>query len=127
MACPDEIQDCELLKLGDGQLFRKLLRIDENGCLYLNVKTVGGGEGEEVTLSSTERVYTRELVTVAGSVAAGSRHITLETSEDFTGTIGGVIAYPNRNYEINVRQNDDTIGAVTYEIITGSIIINKLV
>lgn len=112
--------DCDFHKLSFEQKFNYLIEDDGTGCPRL--KTVSSG----VTLPSASRTYTRTLVSASGSVAATSRHITFETSEDFSGTIAGTIAYPNRNYTIEVNQNDDTIGTVAYTITTGNIIINRL-
>lgn len=75
--------------------------------------------------SSTQRTQTRTLnaVIAASSVAAGARSVTIETSEDFTGTILGVTAQPSRIYEWTANQNDDTLGAIAYQITAGSVII----
>lgn len=115
--CPEEITDCAEMKLGDSQLWRKLLR-KTGDCFSMAVKAI---------LSSTERTPTRASVAVSGSVAAGARSVSMETSSDFSGTILGFTAQPDRVYDFAVQQNDDTLGAIAYVITTGSIIITKIV
>ena len=121
--CPDEIQDCDLGSMTVEQLFRKLLRAD-GSCFSLKTDTNVTGT---FSLSSTQRTATRTSVAVSGSVALGSRSISIETSSDFAGTILGVTAQADRVYEFAVNQNDDTLGAIAYTLTAGSIIITKIV
>lgn len=116
--CSEENLSCEELKLGDSQLWRRLLR-KTGDCLSMAVKAV---------LSSTERTPSRQSVsTGSGTVAAGARSVSFETSSDFSGTILGVAAQPDRVYDFAVQQNDDTLGAIAYNVSTGSMIITKIV
>lgn len=122
--CTDEIQDCDLNKLGDSQILRKLLRKTGN-CFKLAVDATISGS---FTASSTQRTVTRtsDAVAHSSSVAAGARSVSIETSSDFTGSILGVAASGDRVYDFAVQQNDDTLGAIAYVITTGSIIITKI-
>jgi len=122
--CPDEIQDCDLGSMTVEQLFRKLLRAD-GSCLALNIGA--GAISGDFTPSSTQRTVTRTSVAVSGSIALGSRSVSMETSSDFAGTILGVTAQADRVYEFAVNQNDDTLGAIAYTLTAGSIIITKIV
>ncbi len=123
--CNEELQDCTITGLSDSMLWRKLLRRTGN-CFSLAVSAVVTGT---FSPSSTQRTQTRTLnsTIAASSVAAGARSVTIETSEDFTGTILGVIAQPSRIYEFEAKQNDDTLGTIAYVITAGSVIIGKSV
>lgn len=79
--------------------------------------------------TGTQRTPSRTLVNTpgAGSVAAGAQSVTIETSEDFDGTILGETAVGNRAYTFAALSAGDTVGAIAYNIVGGSITINKLV
>jgi len=124
--CANEIQDCDLSQLTFEQLFRKLLRLDGN-CLSLNIGA--GSISGEFTPSSTQRTVTRTVDSTihSSSIVAGARSVSIETSGDFTGTILGASASADRVYDFAAQQNDDTLGAISYQITAGSIIITKIV
>lgn len=100
-----------------------IVGVGDDDCPALKVT---GSITAETT--STQRVPTRTLDSTIHSavIAAGARSVTIETSSDFAGTILGVAAQPDRIYPFEVKQNDDTIGAIAYEITGGSIIIGRL-
>lgn len=106
------------------QLWRKLTaKVTGSDCPALRVVVAGTSStaGAERTPSRTE-----DAVVGNNSIGAGAQSVTIETSEDFTGTILGATAQPNRFYTFAAKGND-TVGEIEYEITAGSIIINKLV
>lgn len=123
--CASEIQDCDFGQMTFEQIFRKLIRADGN-CLSLKTDSDVTGS---FTPSSTQRTVTRtsDAVVHSSSVTAGARSVIIETDSNFTGTILGVTADASRAYEFSVKQNDDTLGAIAYQITAGSIIITKIV
>lgn len=113
--CSNEINDCDLGSMTFEQLFRKLLR--KNGdCLSLSTGSVYGSQ-RDVTRTLDNTVH-------SSFVEAGARSVSIETSSDFTGTILGVSAQPDRVYDF---ADIDTIGEIDYKITSGSIIITKIV
>lgn len=116
--------DCSNLKssLSPEQLFKLLITKGDNDCPSLRIAGTFTSSA-----SSTRRTPSRTLVTSSGAVAAGSRSVSLETSDDFVGTILGVSANPSTVYNYAVNQNDDDLDAIAYVITSGSIIINKIV
>lgn len=132
VACPSwfNCSDEKRQNLSLLQIIKLLIvGVGDDDCPALNVT---GTINAETTATSTERIPTRTLDdTVDASntktIAAGARSVTIETSEDFTGEILGVTAQPNRVYPFEVKQNDDTLGIITYKLTAGSVIIGKLV
>lgn len=108
------------------QIIMKLIGKTAAGCAALRVIASISGS---FTASSTQRTVTRTVDSTvhSDSVAAGARSVTIETSDTFTGTILGAAADASRAYTFAVNQNDDTLGAITYEITAGSITITKIV
>lgn len=108
------------------QIIMKAMGKTSAGCAALRVIASITGS---FTASSTQRTVTRTVDSTvhASAVAAGARSVTIETSDTFTGTILGAAAEPSRAYTFAVNQNDDTLGAIAYEITAGSITITKIV
>ena len=122
--CSEELQDCTITGLSDSMLWRKLLRRVGN-CFSLNIS------GTVSALpSSTERSWTSEQWandTVNTTVAAGSRTVMFETSEDFAGSINGITRLPSRSYTFSVIQNDDTQGAIVCVVTAGTLNVDTLI
>lgn len=110
------------------QILMKLVGKTAAGCAALRVLATFSGT-VTATPPSTQRTVSRTQDTTihSSSVAAGARSVSIETSDTFTGTILGVAAQQSRVYDFAVQQNDDTLGAIAYEITAGSIIITKIV
>ena len=80
--------------------------------------------------SSTQRTWTSEqwdTTTVVTTVAAGSRTVMFETSEDFSGSINGITRLPSRSYTFSVLQNDDTQDAIACVITVGTLNVDTLI
>lgn len=108
------------------QIIMKAMGKTAAGCAALRVIASISGS---FTASSTQRVVTRTVDSTVHttSVTAGARSVTIETSDTFTGTILGAAAEASRAYTFAVNQNDDTLGAIGYEITAGSVTITKIV
>lgn len=108
------------------QIFMKLIGKTAAGCAAMRVIASISGS---FTASSTQRTASRSVDSTvhSTSVPAGARSVTIETDENFTGTILGAAAVANRAYTFAVSQNDDTLGAIAYEITAGSVTITKIV
>ena len=124
--CNEELQDCTITGLSDSMLWRKLLRRTGN-CFSLAVSAVISGT---FSPSSTQRTWTSEQWandTVNTTVAAGSRTVMFETSEDFDGSINGITRLPSRSYTFSVLQNDDTQDAIVCVITAGTLNVDTLI
>ena len=112
--------------------WKMLIATDANGCPAVRTTAVISGP-IAFTPSSNERPPSRVIVSAvgAGSVPAGARSINIELSSDFTGsldgddTITGMLT-PGGSYNWAVNQNDDFLGELNYEILTGRIAIQKV-
>ena len=121
MACSEEIS-CEDAKLGDGQLFRKILR-KVGDCFAIAITG-----SVTTTAASSYRTTTRTkdaASTGVQTITPGKKRVVIETSEDFTGNILGTEAYPSRAYDFPILQNDDMHGAISYERTGGYVIVTE--
>lgn len=100
----------------------QLVRIKD--ALVSGVITVTGS----FVASSTQRTTSRTTVGISsGTIAAGAKWISIETSDDFVGTIEGTTANASRFYNYAALQNDDYYNAIAYVVTAGSIVIGKAV
>ena len=116
MVCPDEIQDCDLMKLGLEQLFKKLLRLNGD-CLSIQVKEAS----REVSFTNSV-----ETNSTNSPVAAGAKAVSFTTSDDFVGTINGLARAANGNYLFPAGGNDTT-PTIPYSVTSGSLTIEKTI
>lgn len=80
------------------------------------------------TASSTQRAVVRTVdgSGVGGTIPAGHKTIIIETDDTYTGTIAGATAAASRAYEFSVKQNNDTLGPISYTAPTGSVTITTI-
>lgn len=90
--CSDEITDCELLKLDQESLFKKLLRLTGN-CLSFNVSG-----SISLTAPSESAVIVSDTKTANFNIPAGADNVIIETDADWEGTVNGETMPPNRIY-----------------------------
>lgn len=94
-----------------------------SGELAVKVKVVSS----VAPSSGTARTPTITLVSTDGSVAAGSRGLTLILSSDFAGTILGATFSGATTSSLTIPVPDgDTLGAVDYTISAGSMLIVRV-
>jgi len=92
--CSEEITNCELLKLDQESLFKKLLRLTGN-CLSFNVS----GSVSLTAPSESAVMASAVLSSASGNIpTAGADNVLIETDQDWVGTINGVEAPANRIY-----------------------------
>jgi len=88
--------------------------------IYENTYTSANGVSETLTSFSEVSGATPS----ASPIAAGCKCITFETSEDFSGTINGMVRQPSRSYTFRANGND-TLPAIAFVVTTGTIYIDK--
>ena len=80
------------------------------------------------TAQSTQRAVVRTLDAsgVPNTIPAGHKSVTIETSGDFAGTIQGVVATASNAYTFKVDLNNDTLGPISYNATSGSVIVTTI-
>lgn len=104
------------------QVMKMMIVEDENGCPVFKTTAVSSGA------SGSEEVFTsQEFDTTDSPVAipAGSWNVTIETSDDFVGSINGVARSASRSYTIKAR-NSNTLPIISVVITAGTITVDKL-
>lgn len=107
---------------------------DIAGVKFQRVKLVLGDNGTNdgdvssanpvpVSEDSTQRTPASSVVSSNGSVSAGKQSVQFVPSSDFTGTLLAA-AWPGTNNPISFSVNgNDTLGAIAYTVVTGSLTI----
>lgn len=124
MALPEGCEpfmDCDLAKLSLEQLFKRyFIKDDGFGCPTLVISTTPAASSfREVEINSS-------IETADGNVPAGAKFVSFTTSDDFTGTINGVIRQNSLSYPFEAR-NNDTTPVIPYTITAGSITIDSII
>lgn len=91
----------------------------------INNIPVGGASGSSGSGLTNTPNSSRVTTLGAGTVAAGAKSVTFETSEDFLGDINGVDRQPSRFYTFSAKESD-VLAAIPYTINSGNLIIDKL-
>lgn len=113
--------DCDNNIASLEQIFKRYLIIDDgNGCPVLKTKDFSQASRE------VEFVSTIEVDATNSPVVAGAKSVTFNTSDDFSGTINGVSRGPNLSIPFPAG-NYDTTPAIPFTIVTGEILIDKVI
>jgi len=78
------------------------------------------------TLPSGAHTITSSNASSSGSVTAGAKFVTMDTSPTFSGTINGIARLASTSYEFTA-ETGKTLPAIAYVITTGTINIDKTV
>lgn len=77
-----------------------------------------------IPVAGVVETVTSTTETASGTIAAGAKVVTFETSEDFVGSILTTTRQPSRAYTFRAN-GEDTLSAIVYVITSGSMNIDK--
>jgi len=104
------------------QVMKMMIVADENGCPVFKTTNISSDANTKEEVFSSEAFDTTDSPL---SIPAGSWNVTIETSDDFVGSINGVARSASRSYTIKAR-NSNTLPIISVVITSGSIIVDKL-